>query len=69
MVNFFFFFWVDVQSRMAYQYFEDVVIFDTTYETNKYDMPFAHFTRLNHHCQSILFGCAVLLDETEQTFL
>ena len=25
---------------MAYQYFGDVVTFDTTYKTNKYDMPF-----------------------------
>ena len=39
MVNFFF--WVDARSRMAYQYFGDVVIFDThTYKKNKYDMPF-----------------------------
>ncbi|XP_075669820.1 protein FAR1-RELATED SEQUENCE 5-like [Castanea sativa] len=54
------FFWVDARSRMAYQYFEDVVTFDTTYKTNKYHMPFAPFTGLNHHCQSILFGCALL---------
>ncbi|KAL4625426.1 hypothetical protein ACB092_05G024900 [Castanea dentata] len=51
------FFWVDERSRMAYQYFGD------------YDMPFAPFTGLNHHCQSILFGCALLQDETEQTFV
>ncbi|KAM3744770.1 hypothetical protein ACB098_06G076600 [Castanea mollissima] len=34
MVNFF---WVNARSRMAYQYFGDVVTFDTTYKTNKYD--------------------------------
>ncbi|KAL4619355.1 hypothetical protein ACB092_06G073200 [Castanea dentata] len=34
MVNFF---RVDARSRMAYQYFGDVVTFDTTYKTNKYD--------------------------------
>ena len=27
------FFWVDSRSRMAYHYFGDVVIFDTTYST------------------------------------
>ena len=64
-----FFFCVDVRSRMAYQYFGDVETFDTTYKTNKYDMPFAPFTRLYHHCQSILFGCALLQDETKQTFV
>ena len=31
-------------------------------------MPFAPFTGLNHYCQSILFGCALLQDETE-TFM
>ncbi|KAL5831747.1 hypothetical protein ACOSQ4_017101 [Xanthoceras sorbifolium] len=50
------FFWVDSRSRMAYHYFGDVVTFDTTYRTNKYDMPFAPFTRVNHHLQSIQFG-------------
>ncbi|KAM1068437.1 hypothetical protein ACFX2A_000408 [Malus domestica] len=62
-------FWVDSRSRMAYHYFGDVVSFDTTYRTNKYEMPFAPFTRVNHHFQSIQFGCALLQDETEKTFL
>lgn len=31
-------------------------------------MPFAPFTGLNHHHQSILFGCALLQDETEKSF-
>lgn len=31
-------------------------------------MPFSPFTGLNHHCQSILFGCALLQDETEKSF-
>ncbi|XP_058220878.1 protein FAR1-RELATED SEQUENCE 5-like [Rhododendron vialii] len=53
---------------MAYHYFGDVVTFDTTYRTNKYDMPFAPFTGVNHHMQSIQFGCALLQDETEVTF-
>ncbi|KAI5430378.1 hypothetical protein KIW84_034820 [Lathyrus oleraceus] len=36
-------FWADARSRAAYEYFGDVVTFDTTYLTNKYDMPFAAF--------------------------
>ncbi|XP_062006001.1 protein FAR1-RELATED SEQUENCE 5-like [Rosa rugosa] len=63
------FFWVDSRSRTAYEYFGDVVTFDTTYRTNKYDMSFAPFTGVNHHWQSIQFGCALLQDETEATFL
>lgn len=36
--------------------FGDVVFFDITYLTNKYDVPFAHFVGVNHHGQIVLFG-------------
>ncbi|XP_028068965.1 protein FAR-RED IMPAIRED RESPONSE 1-like [Camellia sinensis] len=42
-------FWVDARSRAAYKAFGDVVSFDTTYLTNKYDMSFAPFVGVNHH--------------------
>ncbi|XP_026459701.1 protein FAR1-RELATED SEQUENCE 5-like [Papaver somniferum] len=61
-------FWVDARSRLLYEQFGDVVFFDTTYRTNKYEMPFAPFTGVNHHYQNIQFGCALLQDETEVTF-
>ncbi|KAI5424676.1 hypothetical protein KIW84_030748 [Lathyrus oleraceus] len=61
-------FWVDSRSKMAYKYFGDVVTFDPTYLTNKYKMPFVPFTGVNHHQQSILFGCALLWDETIESF-
>lgn len=56
-------FWADARSRATYEEFGDVVTFDTTYLTNKYDMPFAPFVGVNHHGQSILFGCALLSNE------
>lgn len=62
-------FWVDTRSRIAYNSFSDVVAFDTTYQANQYKMPFAPFTGVNHHKQSVLFGCALLADETESTFI
>ncbi|CAI9284424.1 unnamed protein product [Lactuca saligna] len=58
-------FWVDGRSRDAYTKFKDVVVFDVTYMTNKFKMSFAHFTRANHHGQSILFGGALLENEKE----
>lgn len=61
-------FWVDSRSKMAYKYFGGVVTFDPTYLTNKYKMPFVPFTGVNHHQQSILFGCALLWDETIESF-
>ena len=50
-------FWASPRSTVAYKYFGSVITFDTTYLTNKYDMPFAHFIGFNHHGQSILLGC------------
>lgn len=61
-------FWADARSRSAYEYFGDVVTFDTTYLTNKYDMPFAPFVGVNHHGQSILLGCGLLSAEDTRSF-
>ncbi|XP_042962573.1 protein FAR1-RELATED SEQUENCE 5-like [Carya illinoinensis] len=61
-------FWADARSRAAYQSFGDVITFDTTYLTNAYKMPFAPFVGVNHHGQSILFGCGLISNEDAQTF-
>jgi hypothetical protein len=61
-------FWADARSRAAYESFSDVITFDSTYLTNKYDMPFAPFVGVNHHGQSILLGCALLSSETTDTY-
>ncbi|KAH9760448.1 protein FAR1-RELATED SEQUENCE [Citrus sinensis] len=61
-------FWADPRSRAAYKDFGDVVTFDTTYLTNKYDMPFAPFVGVNHHDQSILLGCGLISHEDTETF-
>ncbi|XP_020531997.1 protein FAR1-RELATED SEQUENCE 5 isoform X1 [Amborella trichopoda] len=63
------FFWVDARSRIAYSYFGDVVSFDTTYKTKRYGMPFACFVGVNHHNQYVVFGCALLRDETEESLV
>ncbi|XP_073223376.1 protein FAR1-RELATED SEQUENCE 8-like [Cicer arietinum] len=62
-------FWTDARSRTAYEYFGDVVTFDTTYLTNKYDMPFVVFVGVNHHGQSTLLGCGLLLGEYTYSFV
>ncbi|XP_077228581.1 protein FAR1-RELATED SEQUENCE 5-like [Tasmannia lanceolata] len=61
-------FWADARAKTAYLTFSDVIVFDVTYKTNRYQMPFAPFTGVNHHRQSALFGCALLADEKEETF-
>ncbi|XP_035547294.1 protein FAR-RED IMPAIRED RESPONSE 1-like [Juglans regia] len=62
-------FWADPRSREAYQYFGDVVTFDTTYLTNRYGMPFALFVGVNHHGQSILLGAGLISSEDTETFV
>lgn len=62
-------FWADSTSRLNYRYFGDTVTFDTTYRTNRYRVPFAPFSGWNHHGQPVLFGCALLLNESESSFV
>ncbi|XP_022854679.1 protein FAR1-RELATED SEQUENCE 5-like [Olea europaea var. sylvestris] len=62
-------FWADNRSRQAYKEFGDVVTFDTTYLTNKYDTPFVPFVGVNHHGQSILLGCGLVSNEDTDTFV
>ncbi|RYQ94832.1 hypothetical protein Ahy_B08g089782 [Arachis hypogaea] len=39
----------DVRSRTTYEHFGDVVSFDTTYNTNRYNLDFSFFVGVNHH--------------------
>ncbi|KAF7142669.1 hypothetical protein RHSIM_Rhsim05G0116800 [Rhododendron simsii] len=61
-------FWADATARKSYKYFGDVVVFDTTYNINRYSMILAPILGVNHHRQTTLFGCAFLCDETSETF-
>ncbi|OMO91422.1 hypothetical protein COLO4_18372 [Corchorus olitorius] len=62
-------FWADARSRSAFMHFGDAVTLDTSYKVNQYRVPFAPFTGVNHHGQTILFGCALLLDDSEASFV
>ncbi|XP_073363086.1 protein FAR1-RELATED SEQUENCE 5-like, partial [Aegilops tauschii subsp. strangulata] len=62
-------FWCDSQSRRDYVDYGDVTVFDSTYRMNRYGMPFIPFVGLNnHHCTTV-FGCALVSDETEDTYV
>ncbi|XP_038722038.1 protein FAR1-RELATED SEQUENCE 3-like [Tripterygium wilfordii] len=60
--------WADLRSRAACCEFGNVITFDTTYLTNKYDMPFAPFVGVNHHGQSILLGSRLISNEDTWLF-
>ncbi|KAM0915629.1 hypothetical protein ACQ4PT_010702 [Festuca glaucescens] len=61
-------FWVDGRTREVYRKFKDCVFFDTTFCTNRYDMPFAPIVGINNHMQSMMLGCALIPDEKKETF-
>lgn len=61
-------FWADGRCRSYYELYGDCVSFDTTYKTNKYNLPFAPFVGITGHGHNCLFGCAFLKDETIATF-
>ncbi|PKU62111.1 Protein FAR1-RELATED SEQUENCE 5 [Dendrobium catenatum] len=48
------FFWVDAIGKIDYDCFGDVVIFDTSYRLNKYNLVCAPFVGVNNHWQNIL---------------
>ncbi|RYR12899.1 hypothetical protein Ahy_B04g070184 isoform D [Arachis hypogaea] len=60
--------WVDARCRDSYEYYGDVVSFDTTYSTNQHGLPFATFVGVNHHGKSTLLGCALLGSEEIPSF-
>ncbi|CAH9079359.1 unnamed protein product [Cuscuta epithymum] len=63
------FFWRDGHMKSDYDRFGDVVIHDTTYRTNKYDMICGPFVGMNHHCKNIMFGCGFMLNEKVESFV
>jgi zinc finger SWIM domain-containing protein 3 len=54
---------------MDYACFGDAVSFDTTFQTNKFEMPFAPLLGTNYHKQTIIFGAALLYNETIPSFI
>ena len=53
---------------MDYEYFGDVVNLDTTYSTNNACRPLVVFAGFNHFRTVIIFGVALLYDETANSF-
>ncbi|KAL5723738.1 hypothetical protein ACHQM5_007099 [Ranunculus cassubicifolius] len=63
------FFWSDAMSIIDYNHFGDVVVLDTTYRTSKFSRPFALFAGVNHQKQTVVFGSALLIDESIESFV
>ncbi|KAJ1699029.1 hypothetical protein LUZ63_007541 [Rhynchospora breviuscula] len=61
-------FWADSTSQSWYEFFGDVVTFDATYIVNRFDLPVAPIVGVNHHGQSIIFGCAMMTHEDTDSY-
>lgn len=61
-------FWADGYSRKMYELYGECLSFDTTYKTNRYNLPFAPFVGITGHGLNCLFACAILNNETVDTF-
>ncbi|KAB2615448.1 protein FAR1-RELATED SEQUENCE 5-like [Pyrus ussuriensis x Pyrus communis] len=62
-------FWADAKSRHGYGLFGDVIVFvfDTTFNTNVYEIMFALLLGVNNHGQTIVFGCAFLKNKKTES--
>ncbi|RYR49364.1 hypothetical protein Ahy_A07g035845 isoform B [Arachis hypogaea] len=56
--------WADGGNRIDYQYFGDVLAFDSTYKKNKYKRLLVIFSGCNNHKQTCIFGFGLVLDES-----
>ncbi|RYR35565.1 hypothetical protein Ahy_A10g050710 [Arachis hypogaea] len=54
---------IDARSRDTFEYFGDVISFDTTYNTNRYHLVCGSFVGVNHHDQPTLLGCSLMKNE------
>ncbi|PKU79427.1 Protein FAR1-RELATED SEQUENCE 5 [Dendrobium catenatum] len=59
---------LDGIGKIDYDCFGDVVIFDTSYRLNKYNLVCAPFIGVNNHWQNILLGVVFLFEETIESF-
>ncbi|PKI51895.1 hypothetical protein CRG98_027728 [Punica granatum] len=62
-------FWMDLVSQLDCACFGDVLVFDSMYKTNLYNMPLVILAGVNHHLQNIKFACAFLDNETTEAYI
>ncbi|GJT81447.1 FAR1 DNA binding domain, zinc finger, SWIM-type, MULE transposase domain containing protein [Tanacetum coccineum] len=62
-------FWADEEAIRNYATFSDIVSFDATFRSNKYQMVFVLFTSINHHNRCITFESGLLVDEIAGAYI
>ncbi|XP_031097041.1 uncharacterized protein LOC116001296 [Ipomoea triloba] len=62
-------FLADAVSRKNFSLFGDVVSFDATYRTNRYNLVFVPFTGIDNHKRCITFGVGLLMKEDIDSYV
>ncbi|KAL9665701.1 hypothetical protein QQ045_000020 [Rhodiola kirilowii] len=61
-------FWADQIARANYIIFGDVVSFDATYRTNKYNLVFVPFTGVDNHHRSVTLAAGLISKEDADSY-
>lgn len=61
-------FWIDFGSHYDYKLFGDVLIFNTKYKINNYNLVLGLFCEGNHHKNTIIFGINFQFCEIASSF-
>ncbi|XP_071708510.1 protein FAR-RED IMPAIRED RESPONSE 1-like [Rutidosis leptorrhynchoides] len=63
-----FIFWADEVAKCNYKEFSDVISFDATYRTNRYNLKFVPFTGIDNHRRCVTVAAAMIRDETAESY-
>ncbi|GJW13820.1 FAR1-related sequence 5-like protein [Tanacetum coccineum] len=61
-------FWADKTAKRNYAAFGDVVSFDATFHSNRYNMVLVPFTGIDNHNRCVSFGVALLASESSKKY-
>jgi len=57
------------EIKSNYLLFGDLLIFDTTYRTNRDEMICEPFVCMNHHAKNVMVGCGFFMNEKIESFV
>nr|GEW28817.1 hypothetical protein [Tanacetum cinerariifolium] len=62
-------FWADEVAKCNYKEFGDIVSFDATFNSNKYNMKFVPFIGIDNHGKCVTLGSGMLLHEDTKSYM
>ncbi|XP_071713953.1 uncharacterized protein [Rutidosis leptorrhynchoides] len=61
-------FWADEVAKCNYKEFSDIISFDATYRTNRYNMKFVPFTGIDNRHRCVTVAAGLIRDETVESY-